>query len=163
MSNLRLGAYKLPAAEVVLIQTLFRLYSHGGDFNWAFVTAPPYDALLVDGASSDADSPEVARMARSILRLTRMNGEAGPDTLQRPIRADKLQDWLNSVSYGFQDTRPVAQTSTPASEPPPQLRPRRPPSASARCGSSCAAGPRRPCCAATRTASAWPPCFRAVP
>ena len=119
MSNLRLGAYKLPAAEVVLIQTLFRLYSHGGDFNWTFATAPPYDALLVDGASSDADSPEVARMARSILRLTRMNGEAGPDTLQRPIRADKLQDWLNSVSYGFQDTRPVAQTSTPASEPPP--------------------------------------------
>ena len=48
MSTLRLGAYKLPAAEVVLVQTLFRLYAHGDAFRWTFVTAPPYDALLAD-------------------------------------------------------------------------------------------------------------------
>ena len=126
MPNLRLGAYKLPAAEVVLIQTLFRLYAHSGDFNWTFVTDPPYDALLVDGASPEADSPEVARLAKAVLRLTRMNGEAGPDMLQRPIRADKLQDWLNSVAYGFQDTRPVAASSPPFSEPPHSMEPEAP-------------------------------------
>ena len=51
MSALRLGAYKLPAAEVVLVQTLFRLYAHGDAFRWTFVTAPPYDALLADGTT----------------------------------------------------------------------------------------------------------------
>ena len=116
MSNLRLGAHQLPAAEVVLVQTLFRLYAHGGDFNWTFVTAPPYDAVLVDGTSGDDLSAEVAQMAKSVLRLTRMNEQAGPNTLQRPIRADKLQEWLNSVEYSFQDTRPGALTSIPHSE-----------------------------------------------
>ncbi|MFD1709398.1 hypothetical protein FVQ98_07270 [Ottowia sp. GY511] len=116
MSNLRLGAYKLPAAEVVLVQTLFRLYAHGGDFNWTFVSAPPYDALLVDGTSGDV-SVEAAHMAKSVLRLTRMNDEGGPDTLSRPIRADKLQAWLNSIEYGFQDTRPVTQLAGALSEP----------------------------------------------
>ena len=117
MSNLRLGAHQLPAAEVVLVQTLFRLYAHGGDFNWTFVTAPPYDAMLVDGTSGDDLSAEVGQMAKSVLRLTRMNEQAGPNTLQRPIRADKLQEWLNSVAYSFQDTRPVALMTAPHSEP----------------------------------------------
>ena len=118
MPNLRLGAYKLPAAEVVLVQTLFRLYAHGGDFNWTFVTAPPYDALLVDGTQSDDMPTEVAHMAKSVLRLTRMHDEGGPDTLSRPIRADKLQAWLHSIEYGFQDTRPVTQMAGAPSEPP---------------------------------------------
>ncbi len=115
MSNLRLGAYKLPAAEVVLVQTLFRLYAHGGDFNWTFVSSPPYDALLVDGSNGEEISPEVARMARSVLRLTRMNATPSPDTLQRPIRSDKLQEWLRSIQNGFEDTRPTTwMTSAPA-------------------------------------------------
>ena len=116
MSQLRLGAYQLPAAEVVLVQTLFRLYAHGGDFNWTFVSAPPYDALLVDGTHGDI-TPEVAQMAKSVLRLTRMHDPAEPDTLQRPIRADKLQAWLNSTDNGFQDTRPVTQWAGAPTEP----------------------------------------------
>ena len=124
MPNLRLGAYKLPAAEVVLIQTLFRLYAHGSDFNWTFVTAPPYDALLIDGSNGEEITPEVARMARSVLRLTRMNAPPSPDSLQRPIRADKLQEWLRSFQTGFEDTRPATFLSSvpvlsQAPEPPP--------------------------------------------
>lgn len=118
MSNLRLGAHQLPAAEVVLVQTLFRLYAHGGNFNWTFVTAPPYDAVLVDGASEDGSHPDVANMAKSVLRLTRMNEQAGADTLARPIRADKLQAWLQSVEHSFQDTRPATRMSSVPSEPP---------------------------------------------
>lgn len=116
MSQLRLGAYQLPAAEVVLVQTLFRLYAHSGDFNWTFVSAPPYDAILVDGTQGPV-TPEVARMAKSVLRLTRMHDPVEPDTLQRPIRADKLQAWLNSIHNGFQDTRPVTQWSGVPTEP----------------------------------------------
>ena len=120
MSNLRLGAHQLPAAEVVLVQTLFRLYAHGGDFNWIFVSVPPYDAMLVDGTNGGELTPEIAQMAKSVLRLTRMNEQAGPDTLPRPIRADKLQEWLHSVEHSFQDTRPVTQMVTAPSEPPRQ-------------------------------------------
>ena len=124
MSNLRLGTYKLPAAEVVLVQTLFRLYAHGGDFNWTFVSAPPYDALLVDGSNDEDVAPEVAAMAKSVLRLTRMNSTPRPDTLQRPSRADKLQEWLRSIQNGFEDTRPAAwlasAPSQPAASEPPQ-------------------------------------------
>lgn len=109
MSTLRLGAYKLPAAEVVLLQTLLRLYSHGSAFRWTFVTAPPYDAVLVDGTTDEGSSPEVARMAKAVLRLTRMGSEAEPNTLQRPIRADRLQDWLKTTEHDLLETRPATQ------------------------------------------------------
>ena len=78
MSTLRLGAYKLPAAEVVLVQTLFRLYAHGDAFRWTFVTAPPYDALLADGTTDEGMSPAVDAMAKAVLRLTRMNSGQAP-------------------------------------------------------------------------------------
>ena len=107
MSNLRLGAYKLPAAEVVLLQTLLRLYAHGSSFRWTFVTAPPYDAVLVDGTTEEGTSPDVARMAKAVLRLTRMGSEAEPNTLQRPIRADRLQDWLKATEHDLLETRPA--------------------------------------------------------
>ena len=107
MSTLRLGAYKLPAAEVVLVQTLFRLYSHGDTFRWTFVTAPPYDALLVDGTTDEGMNPDVDRMAKAVLRLTRMNSGRAPNTLERPIRADRLQDWLKSTEHDLLQTRPA--------------------------------------------------------
>ena len=65
MSTLRLGAYKLPAAEVVLVQTLFRLYAHGDAFRWTFVTAPPYDALLADGTTAEGSGTEPERTSES--------------------------------------------------------------------------------------------------
>ena len=107
MSTLRLGAYKLPAAEVVLVQTLFRLYSHGDTFRWTFVTAPPYDALLVDGTTDEGMNPDVDRMAKAVLRLTRMNSGRAPNTLERPIRADRLQDWLKNTEHDLMQTRPA--------------------------------------------------------
>ena len=125
MSTLRLGAYKLPAAEVVLVQTLFRLYAHGDSFRWTFVTAPPYDALLVDGTTDDGMHPEVDGMAKAVLRLTRMNAPAAPNTLQRPIRADRLQDWLKTTEHDLLETRPAtvlvedtAPQATAPAEPP---------------------------------------------
>lgn len=84
MSTLRLGAYKLPAAEVVLVQTLFRLYAHGDAFRWTFVTAPPYDALLADGTTDEGMSPAVDAMAKAVLRLTRMNSVTGCRTGSSP-------------------------------------------------------------------------------
>ena len=107
MSTLRLGAYKLPAAEVVLVQTLFRLYAHGDAFRWTFVTAPPYDALLADGTTDEGMSPAVDAMAKAVLRLTRMNSGQAPNTLERPIRADRLQDWLKSTEHDLLQTRPA--------------------------------------------------------
>ena len=107
MSTLRLGAYKLPAAEVVLVQTLFRLYAHGDAFRWTFVTAPPYDALLADGTTDEGMSPAVDAMAKAVLRLTRMNSGQAPNTLERPIRADRLQDWLKSTEHDLPQTRPA--------------------------------------------------------
>ncbi|MDO5691762.1 MAG: hypothetical protein Q4G70_04675 [Pseudomonadota bacterium] len=105
MSTLRLGAYKLPAAEVVLVQTLFRLYAHGDAFRWTFVTSPPYDALLVDGTTEEGLSSAVDGMAKAVLRLTRMNAGDAPNTLGRPIRADRLQAWLKLVEADLLDTR----------------------------------------------------------
>ncbi|MDO5288219.1 MAG: hypothetical protein Q4F13_01100 [Pseudomonadota bacterium] len=115
MSPLRLGAYKLPAAEVVLVQTLFRLYAHGSAFRWSFVTAPPYDALLVDGTTGEPLDAEIAGMARAVLRLTRMNAPDAPNTLQRPIRADRLQEWLRVTELQLLDTQLATQ---PAEEAP---------------------------------------------
>lgn len=38
---LRLGVYKLPAAETALVQTLLRLYASSGACRWIYASAPP--------------------------------------------------------------------------------------------------------------------------
>ena len=78
MSTLRLGAYKLPAAEVVLVQTLFRLYAHGDAFRWTFVTAPPYDALLADGTTDEGMSPAVHVLTRADLAAVKESAQTTP-------------------------------------------------------------------------------------
>ena len=80
----------------MLVQTLFRLYGQNKPFPWTFVTAPPYDALLVDGMATDR-AAQAERMAKAVLRLTRMNAADAPGTLQRPIRPDRFQDWLRAI------------------------------------------------------------------
>jgi hypothetical protein len=52
-----------------------------------------------------------------------MNATPSPDTLQRPIRADKLQDWLRAIQHGFEDTRPTTWLSSAPSQSsqPPQV------------------------------------------
>ena len=146
MSTLRLGAYNLPAAEVVLVQTLFRLFAHGDAFRWTFVTAPPYDALLVDGTRPEGMKAEVDRMARAVLRLVRLNGGDAQNTLERPIRADRLQEWLKQIEHDLLTTLQAASGQDDHPEPPVASSPVR-------------FKPRR-WCVATLTASAWRPCCR---
>ena len=52
-------------------------------------------------------SPAVDAMAKAVLRLTRMNSGQAPNTLERPIRADRLQDWLKSTEHDLLQTRPA--------------------------------------------------------
>jgi len=98
MSILRLGTHQLPAAEVVLVQMLVKLLARGDAFRWHFVAEPPYDALLVDGAA------DTAGMARAVLRITRSDTPETAGTLRRPIRADRLQDWLKATEHDLLTT-----------------------------------------------------------
>ena len=116
MPVLRLGTYKLPAAEVILVRTLMRLYAHDSAFRWTFVDTAPYDALLVDGTTADGNNGEAARLARAVLKLTRMNEGDGSDTIERPLRADKLQAWLKRAERDFVVTRPMTQPGEPVVE-----------------------------------------------
>ncbi|WP_028601596.1 hypothetical protein [Ottowia thiooxydans] len=119
MSSLKLGAYNLPPAEVALIKTLFRLFSHGNTFQWTFVNAPPYDALLVDGTTLDAENKDLSRLAKAVLFLKRMNSGSGPNTLERPIRADQLQNWLTATEKNLRET--LSSSSSHAPEPESEL------------------------------------------
>lgn len=94
MPRLRLGLYRLPVVEVVVVQTIVRLSAQNASFPWKLVDTPPYDALLIDGTLIDDQLAEVERMASTVLTLTRTNSEGLANTLQRPIRAEKLQQWL---------------------------------------------------------------------
>jgi hypothetical protein len=107
---LRLGVYKLPVAEVVVIQTIVRLYASDAAFPWQLVNAPPYDALLVDAAAVEHEYSTVVGMAAAVLRLTRMNSGGQPNALERPIRADKLQRWLKSTEQALRESRPAGPT-----------------------------------------------------
>jgi len=108
---LRLGVHKLPMAEVVLIHTIMRLSAGQPGFAWQLVDAPPYDALLVDGSSAEHEYPgTVDSMAAAVLRLTRMNAGWQPGTMERPIRADRLQQWLRSVEQALREAQPGGLT-----------------------------------------------------
>ncbi|MGJ7505315.1 MULTISPECIES: hypothetical protein [unclassified Variovorax] len=107
ISVFRLGVYKLPSAEVDVIRTIIQLYANDGAFPWTLVNAPPYDALLVDGTATEAERSELARMTGFVLALTRMNSDERPSTLARPIRADKLQQWLNSTERALREAQSV--------------------------------------------------------
>jgi hypothetical protein len=107
MSVLRLGVYRLPTPEVAVIRTIVQLYANDVAFPWTMVNAPPYDALLVDESATAAERVEFASMARAVLALTRRNSGSLPDTLERPIRADKLQQWLKSTERALLAARPA--------------------------------------------------------
>lgn len=107
MSVLRLGVYRLPAPEVAVIRTIVQLYASDAAFPWTMVNAPPYDALLVDESATATERAEFARMAGAVLALTRRNAGDAPHTLERPIRADKLQLWLKSTEHALRAQRPA--------------------------------------------------------
>ncbi|SEF28189.1 hypothetical protein ABL840_27635 [Variovorax sp. NFACC27] len=108
---LRLGVYKLPIAEVILVRTIVRLSANDAGFAWQLVDVPPYDALLVDGPAVEHEYSRVVGMAAAVLRLTRMNaGGVQPGTMERPIRADRLQQWLRSIEHALREAQPGGLT-----------------------------------------------------
>jgi len=107
-----MGVYGLPAAETAVIRTIVQLYASDLSFPWTFVTAPPYDALLVDESATAAERAGFARMAGALLTLTRRNSGGHAHTLERPIRADRLQQWLKSTERTL-----LAVQSVPSGEP----------------------------------------------
>lgn len=113
MSTLKLGLHKLPAAEVVLIRTLLRLYGERGTAaRWALADLPPWDALLVDATAAESSgSIEWAGNASAVLRITHRGHAEMPDTIERPIRHDKLMQWLDDRRPGGS---PVHAAAAPA-------------------------------------------------
>ena len=109
MSGYRLGAYQLPAAEVILLRTLLRLFAHDRNFRWRFVDEAPYDALIVDGTASDLPAKQAGQQARAVLSLIRTVDAEGPNRLPRPLRADRLQQWLLRVQDDLLESRAMTQ------------------------------------------------------
>lgn len=97
--------FRLPAVEIVVIQTIVRLSAQNGSFPWKLVDAPPFDALLVDGALLEDRLAEVEQMAPAVLSVTRMHSEGMANTLERPIRAEKLQQWLLNTGRELLEAR----------------------------------------------------------
>jgi hypothetical protein len=109
MPKFRLGAYKLPPGEVVLIRTLMRIFSQNPAFGWVFADGGPYDAIVIDSALLKPS--ETACPARFVLRLTSGNDAPSQHTLQRPIKAEKLQEWLKIAALEL--TPPNASANAP--------------------------------------------------
>jgi len=112
MQALRLGAHKLPEAEVVLLRTLFRLFAYDKAFCWTLSSEAPYDALVVDANAPEAQSPEFRASVSAVLTLGPASAGDGPDRLARPLRADRLQAWLKSKEATAQEAR-LASAQTP--------------------------------------------------
>lgn len=99
MPKFRLGAYKLPPGEVVLIRTLMRIFSQDHAFGWVFADVGPFDAIVMDSVlfkTHETDCP-----AKVVLRLTSGNDAPSQHTLQRPIKAEKLQEWLKIATLAL--------------------------------------------------------------
>lgn len=97
MSKLRIGAYRLPAAEIVLLRIMVRLLSHDASFNWLFVETGPYDAIIADEATAKRDSVAIAQLSNAVLKIVRTQDDFVPNTLTRPLRAEKIQEWLVQI------------------------------------------------------------------
>lgn len=94
MTRFTLGVHHLPAAEVVLIKTLIRLFAHDPQFRWRFADTGPFDVVLTDAAGAAPAPPP--QLARTVLKITRASAAGHDDShsISRPIRAEQLQAWL---------------------------------------------------------------------
>ena len=120
MSPFKLGVHELPAAEVLLLRILMRLFAHDRPNRWIVADAPPYDAVLVDGCRADAPLAHARQLSPHVLRLTRISADAAPDTLARPLCADRLLQWLDRVESKVMRTiapAPAAPALAPAEAP----------------------------------------------
>ncbi|MDQ0043664.1 hypothetical protein [Variovorax boronicumulans] len=95
----------MPAVEIVVVQTIVRLSAQNGSFPWKLVDEPPFDALLVDGTLIEDRLAEVEQMAPAVLTVTRLHSEGMANTLERPIRAEKLQQWLSNTGRELVEAR----------------------------------------------------------
>lgn len=96
---------------------LLRLYGLQGNCQWAYAETPPYDAVLVEASSLEANSlPAAEPSARHVLRLTRTDATDDPDTLTRPLCALKLRSWLDGVENTL--SSPPASAPSPAPQAP---------------------------------------------
>lgn len=103
----------LPPKDVILIRTLVHIFSQSNTFTWVFANEGPYDALIIDSASSMANGSDAAPQAKAILKLISRDTEPSQHTLQRPIRAEKLQEWLKTAW-----TDPPTNQMTAVAQPP---------------------------------------------
>lgn len=109
----RCGVRGLPAAETLLLRTLFRLYQHGAsDFRWTLVDAAPYDALLVDANAETADDNVQAILTLGSAALAGM-----PNALARPLRSEMLEAWLLSTQRELLAKQETAALAAPVAVP----------------------------------------------
>lgn len=107
MSKFRLGTFMLPTRDVILIRTLVQLLPQENSAGWAFVNEEPYDALIIDSAENTSSHSEALPAAKAILRLTTRDTAPSPYTLQRPMRAEKLQEWLKTTAASLFNLTPI--------------------------------------------------------
>ncbi|GAA6142204.1 hypothetical protein [Hydrogenophaga sp. 5NK40-0174] len=96
MEWLKLGLLGLPDAEMRLVATLFRLHQVEPSFIWRLSEAQPYDAVLADARVSDEALAAVCGSRTQVKRLA-LHGTSDPDQLSRPLRSDRLVNWLNAI------------------------------------------------------------------
>lgn len=107
---LRCGVQGLPAAEVALIRTLFKLYQHGtSDFCWVLVDTQPCDALLRDANTETPGALPGHEAVEAVLVLGGASLASSPNALARPLRSEMLEAWLLKTQHQiFAKTQPVA-------------------------------------------------------
>lgn len=91
-----------------------RLFSQSQSFGWAFSNVGPFDAIVVDDLKTHESSTTLD--TRIVLRLTPASSAPAPHTLQRPIKAEKLQEWLKSTALelALRKTAAAPPASAPA-------------------------------------------------
>ena len=98
----------LPPAEVVLIRIMVRLLSHDAALNWIFAEEAPYDAVIVDDATVSSNFAALSGLAGAVLRIIPSSDDAGPNTLQRPIGAERVQEWWRQIGTQLSVERPAS-------------------------------------------------------
>lgn len=99
---LKLGVHHLSEAEARLVQAMVRLFAIGapGNFHWVFANQQPFDAVIVDAQSPDMGTPALQCISKVILALSDgLPSVHAYDTLTRPIRSDRLENWLSNMQH----------------------------------------------------------------
>jgi hypothetical protein len=96
MRKFRLGAYRLPAAEAGLLRAIVVLLSNESTSTlmWEFVDHAPFDALVADGVADDLSAQ---RLANVVAYVTATGDSAQGMNLARPLRAERLEQWLLNI------------------------------------------------------------------